>query len=278
MSRESVFRPRYGIIGAGAVGKSLIGRLPGKAREVGPVAAVSFRVASRIANVLRAGYPVRTVEALSRASVVLFHSPPEQTAGLLALLESAGIPSKGKALIFCDCELTPAARARMSERGASTAALKQFGIAGRIAIEGEGAALKAARRIVRELRLKAVEISAGSADRFDAAVTLGTCALTPLIDRVAALLRDAGVRDGEAALLASTLFQQTAREYARSGRQSWGWHLRKPEVDRLEAQIDARAGRCCGSCCCWDRYIRHAGVASQLRLPAAAVEVPQERG
>jgi hypothetical protein len=270
MSRESEFRPKYGVIGAGATGKSLIGRLPGKAREVGPVAAVSFRVASRIANALRAGYPVRTAEALSRPSVVLFHSPPGQASGLLALLESAPIPWQGRALIFCDCEAPPAARARLHDRGVSTAVLRQFGLAGRIAVEGEGAALKAGRRIVRELRLKPVEISAGAADRFDAAVTLGTCALAPLIDRAAAMLREAGVRDSEAARLASALFQQTAREYARSGRQSWGWYLRKPVADRLEAQIEA-AGPRMGPLLRellllgFDTFDRHAEVAGQLR-------------
>ncbi len=238
------------------------------------MAAVSFRVASRIANVLRAGYPVPTADALSRASVVLFHSPPDQTASLLARLESAPISWKAKALIFCGCEVTPAARAWFQDRGASTAVLREFGIAGRIAIDGAGPALRAARRIARALRLKPVEISAGGADRFDAAVTLGTCALTALIDRAAAMLRDAGVRDSEAALLASTLFQQTAREYAHSGRQSWGWHLRKPEADRLETQIEA-AGRRMGPLLRellllgFDIFHRHAEVAQWLEIRPA---------
>jgi hypothetical protein len=247
--------------------------LPGKAREVGPVAAVSFRVASRIANALRAGYPVRTADALSQPSVVLFHAPPDQAASLLARLESARIPWKGRALIFCDCEVAPSARARLHDQGASTAVLRQFGIAGRIVVDGEGAALKAARRIVRALRLKPVGISARSADRFDAAVTLGTCALTPLIDRAAALLRGAGVRDNEAARLASALFQQTAREYAHSGRQSWGWYLRKPDVERLEAQIESSglpAGPLMRELLLlgFDTFDRHAEVARRLRHDA----------
>lgn len=260
----------YGVIGAGAIGKSLIGQLPGKAREVGPVAAVSFRVASRIANALRAGYPVRTADALSRASVVLFHAPPDQAAGLLALLASAQIPWKGRALIFCDCDADVSVRACLQARGASTAVLRQFGIAGRIAVDGDGAALKAARRIVKALHLKPVEVSAGSRDLFDAAVTLGTCALTPLIDRAAAMLRHAGVRDNEAARLASALFQQTAREYAHSGRQSWGWHLQKPDAEQLEARIEA-AGPQIGPLLRellllgFDTFDRHAEVAQRLR-------------
>jgi hypothetical protein len=252
------------VIGAGAVGKSLIGRLPGKARDIGPVAALSLRVASRIANVLRAGYAVRTAEELSRAPAVLFHAPQDQVAGLLALLESARITWKGKTLIFLDCEPDTGARRRLRELGVSTAVLRQFGVAGRIAIEGEGVALKGARRFARALRLNEVVISAGAADRFDAAVTLGTRALTPLIERTAAILRGAGVRDSEAARLAAALFEQTAREYAHSGRQSWGWHLRSPDVTRLVAQIKVEPLLRNLLLLGFDSFGRHKDVASTL--------------
>jgi hypothetical protein len=233
---------KYGVIGAGATGKSLIGHLPGQARELGPVAAVSFRVASRIANALRAGWPVRSADALNSASAILFHAPPDQTAGLLAILGSARLDWRGKALIFCDCEVNAGGRTDLRHKGASTAVIRQFGIAGCIAIDGEGRALKEARHIARALRLKPVAISAGAGNLFDAALTLGTSALTPLIDRTAALLRDAGVRDKDAAHLAASLFQQTAREYAHSGRQSWSWYLQKPDVEKLGAQIEACGG------------------------------------
>ena len=93
--------------------------------------------------------------------------------------------------------------------------------------------------MARDLKLKALEILPGSTDAFDAAVTLGCCAITPLIDSAAALFRRAGVRDSEAAQVAAALIQQTASEYAHSGKQSWGWYIRRPELDRLEAQLAA---------------------------------------
>lgn len=240
---------KYGVLGAGAVGASLIGRLPSKTRELGPVSAVSYRVASRIANTLRAGYPVRTAEELNDAPCVLFHSPPEHVESLSLLLEAAAIDWAGKALIFCDCIAGEALRQRFQRRGASTAMVREAGIPGRIVVEGNavegnaegggGAALQTVHRIARELGMKAVEISPGSADRFDAAVTLGSAAITPLIDFAATLLREAGVRDIEAARMASSLFEQTARDYAHSGKQSWAWYVRRPEVARLEARIAA---------------------------------------
>jgi hypothetical protein len=233
---------KYGVLGAGAVGASLIGRLPSKTRELGPVSAVSYRVASRIANTLRAGYPVRTANELGQVRGVLVHSPPEHMEALLGLLERAEIEWKGKALVFCDCSASRAVRRSFQARGASTAVVRQFGIPGRLVVDGDnGAGLRAARRITRELRMKAVEISQDSTDSFDAAVTLGSAAITPLIDHAATLLRGAGIGDPEAARIASSLFEQTARDYAHSGRQSWAWHVRKPRVVPLEAQI-ASAG------------------------------------
>ncbi len=235
------FRFKYGVLGAGAVAKSLIGKLPSKTRDFGPVSAVSYRVASRIANTLRAGHPVRTMQELNDAAVLLFHAPPDQAETLLELLESAGINWEGKALIFCDCHLDAAARTRYNALGASTAVARQFGIPGRVAIAGCGVALVAAQRIARELRLRPVEILPGAADVFDAAVTLGNAAITPLIDCAASLLRQAGIRDTEAARIAAALFQQTASDYAHSGKQSWAWYMRKPDAAQIEARI-ASAG------------------------------------
>jgi hypothetical protein len=236
---------KFGVLGAGAIAKGLIGRLPAKSRDLGPVAAVSLRVASRIANTLRAGYAVRSVEELNVAPTILFQAPPDQAPALLERLEAADIEWNGKSLIFCDCDDAPEVRARLQARGASTASARQFGIPGRIATEGNGPALTAAHQIARELKLKAVEILPGSTDAFEAAVTLGRCAITPLIDSAAALFRRAGIRDSEAARIAAALIQQTASEYAHSGKQSWGWYIRRPELDRLEAQL-AAAGESLG--------------------------------
>jgi hypothetical protein len=226
-------------LGAGKVSASLIGRLLSRrSRELGPVGAVSYRVASRIANTLRAGYPVRTADDLSGVPCLLFHSPPDYLETLVGLLEKAQIDWAGKALVFCDCTVGRAATRRFQAKGASTAVARQYSVPGRIIVEGfEGAALQAVHRMGRELRMKAVEILPGSADLFEAAMTLGSAAITPLIDRAAALLRDAGIRDLEAARIASSVFEQTARDYAHSGKQSWAWYVRKPAVASLEAQV-----------------------------------------
>ena len=39
--------------------------------------------------------------------------------------------------------------------------------------------------------------------------------------------------------LAATLFERTARDYSHSGRQSWAWYSREPDVESLLRQIGA---------------------------------------
>jgi hypothetical protein len=232
-------RYKFGVLGAGAVSASLIGLLPSKTREVGPVSALSYRVASRIANMLRAGYPVRKADELNGVPNVLFHAPPERTAPLLKMFEKAEIDWTGKVLVFCDCVVEQAVRRRFQAKGASTAVVRQVGIQGRLIVEADhgSAALHAVHRIARELRLKPVRIAPGSEDLFDAAVALGGAATTPLIDAVAALLCGTGMRHIEAVRIAALLFERTAHDYAHTGKQSWAWYVRSPSVASLKAQI-----------------------------------------
>ena len=232
-------KAEYGVIGAGTLSKSLIGQVARKPRQIGAVVGVSFRVASRMANSLRAGYAARCADELDDAPVILLHAPPDQVRAVAALLENARIEWKDKPLILCDCEVPAAVIQHFHALGASTATARQFGVAGTIMLEGTQPALACAHRIAGELRLAAIEIAPGAADVFAAALTLATGALTPLINRAAGLLRSCGLRDKEATQLATALFEQTIQEYGHSGRQSWAWHIREPDVEQIEAEIAA---------------------------------------
>jgi hypothetical protein len=222
-------------LGAGAVRTSLIGRLPAGTRDIGPVCASSYRLASRIANAIKAGYPVRSADELNPASTVLVYAPPEHLEDAVGMLEQAAIDWKGKSLIFCDCAVDAERRRRIEEKGAGVAVVREF--ASRLIVDAEaGVALRSVQGLARGLGLKAVRIRKGAEDVFGAAVTLSTAAITPLIDRVAELLREAGIRDAEAARMAARFFEMTARDYAHSGQQSWAWYVRGPDVNDAAAQ------------------------------------------
>jgi hypothetical protein len=231
--------PEYGIVGAGAVSASLVGQLPRNAIALGAVGGVSYRVASRIANTLKAGWPIRSLDELDSLPLILLHSPTEHFAVLCDALASARIQWAGKSLVFCDCETGGSAPARFRALGASVARMRGCGLPGRLLVQGNAPALTLANRLVRELRLKPVLIAEGSEALFDAAVTLGSAAFTPLIDAVVHTLRRCGLRDTESVQLAASLFSTTVNDYAHSGRQSWRWHIEEPPTDSVLAQIAA---------------------------------------
>ena len=257
------FQAEYGLMGAGAVNASLIARLPGKAASIGPVAAVSFRVASRIVNSLGAGTAVRSAAELDSARAILFHSSPEQFPALAEALCSARIEWAGKSMIFCDCEPLGGVEKCFRGRGASVATLRRCALPGRLVVEGSAAALAAGHRLARQLGMKAIEVTPDCSEAFEAALALGSGALTPLIDHACGLLRECGVRDTEAPRLAAALFEQTAREYARTGRQSWAWYQRPPDLGRLGGQLKGLLGRLIvfGT----EEFGRHGSTAAAIR-------------
>jgi hypothetical protein len=248
----------------------LIGRLPAKSRQIGPVAAVSYRVASRIANSLRAGRAVRDLADLDPHQVILFHAPPDQIRLLLHLCFSSPLNWHGRTVVFCDCEPPSGGLARLHADGVFTATARTFGVPGFAAIQGGPHALSVARRIVRDVGLRPLEIASDRAHLFSAAVTLATAAFTPLIDRATYLLRCAGIRDSDSIKLAEILFQQTVRGYAHSGRQSWPWHIAPPAPEQLEAELCALDSNLAALfqellLLGFDTFEKHPEIASSLR-------------
>lgn len=275
MSRESEFRHKYGVYGAGAVNRSLIGSLAAHTRQLGPVSAVSFRVASRLANTLKNGYAVRDPAELRNASVILFHAPVDQVATQFAFLLQASFDWTGRSLILCNCQAAPEITACFTAKGASVATIREFGVGGFVAIHGSTEAIKAAIRIGRTLHLRMVEILPSKEALFDAGITLSTAAITPVIHWAASLLRNAGARDTDAAGLAAALVEQTARGYSRSGRQSWEWQVEAPDARVLLSQI-ASAGQDCGPLfrdlllLGFDLFAKHPELAAGIREAAKA--------
>ena len=268
--QELAFRHSYALIAAGSLGKTLIGRLPAKSRQIGPVAAVSYRVASRIANSLRAGRAVRDLAELADYQIILFHAPPEQIRLLLQLCFAAPLNWQGRAVIFCDCEPPSGALARLHSDGVFTAIARSFGVPGFAAIQGGPRALPIARRIVREIGLRPLEIAGERAHLFSAAITLATAAFTPLVDRAAYLLRCAGLRDADSIKVAEMLFEQTVRGYAHSGRQSWLWHIAAPSSEQIESELCALDSNIAPLfqgllLLAFDTFEKHSDVADSLR-------------
>src|SRR6266853_5969880 len=81
--------------GGGRVSGSFVARLPRLAAELGPVAAQSYRLASRIVNSIGAGYPVKRYEDLDGSALILVCAPAEGLGPIVSGL-AGSIHCRGK--------------------------------------------------------------------------------------------------------------------------------------------------------------------------------------
>lgn len=229
-----------GLICAGPAKNLAFARLPGIVEEIGPVKAVSFRLASRTTNTLRYGYPVRHYAELADCGVVLLCLPDRAVPKVLDELLHSSIPWSGKGLVLVSAPLDSADLRALSQRGASVASVYPLeDLAGpRYLAEGDRVVLRELRNLLpAESRL--LELSAGAKHLCLAGIALATTSLTPIIESAVDCLSSAGLQSREAALLVERLMQGTVRGYAKAGRKSWTGALADKDWTAVHKQLEA---------------------------------------
>lgn len=264
----------FGLYGGGAVSASWITRLPGLASRLGPVAASSYRVASRIVNSLRAGHPVKDCMEFDGCRLLLVSVPGAALAEAVARLEGAEIGWAGKVVLLCNPGPGSRVLDPLRERGAATASLSPIdGSPGRYVAEGDTAALREARRLVHDMRGRTAELNRGATALYGAGLAFATSLFTPLVAASVDALRKAGCNSAAAAHIAEALFERSLRGWLHAGKKSWAGPV--PDGDQAEIcrQIDAlaahdpRAARYYREAAAFalEYFERHPEVLKQLR-------------
>jgi len=236
------------LLASGNAAASPVVRALAAANAIGPVASTSFRVASRIANAMRAGRAVPSVEAFEDSHLMLISVPAKATASAVAQLVAAPFEWKHRTVIL------------EGDDGACLAPLHQLGaITGVIAaMPGSGGRLfllEGERPAVRELRpllgrtAKLVLIPPGARARFDAGLTLAGHALFPLLAAADAAFVTAGLSRRLTDPVLEKTVQRALRAWTSARRKGWTT-LDAPDKTRTARQIAAlehaspRTGAC----------------------------------
>jgi len=111
------------LIGAGKLTDSPLSRFYWLSDRLGPVKSSSFRLASRIANQLRAGHPVKDFEEFQSSELILVCVPDAILPLVLAELASAPIDFNGKAVVLSSFWLDSSELHQLSARGAAVASI-----------------------------------------------------------------------------------------------------------------------------------------------------------
>jgi predicted short-subunit dehydrogenase-like oxidoreductase (DUF2520 family) len=232
----------FAVAGGGRVSGSFVARLPDLARALGPVAAQSFRLASRIVNSIGAGQPVRTYHDLNDSILILICAPVRSVGSIVSALAEA-LECRGKVILLCEGGSDSRALARLKEQGASVGSLQSIpGSDGkRFAAEGDAAAMREAKRLIRQLGCRLEEIRTGRTPAYAAALSFGTSLFTPLLDASLLCLQDAGLPKASALRIIEGLFQSSLRGYLYAGRRSWSGPLAARDREAVREELEGLA-------------------------------------
>lgn len=228
------------LVGMGKIAASCAGRLPRLATHLGPVQASSLRVASRMVNLLRAGYPVIDAEAFADSRMILVCVPDAAVDRWVSELDSARIDWRNRIVILADSMHDSHALLPLAERGALTASINPLhGIGDDVYIaEGSKKAIDEFRRTLLPASARVVRLNGGGKPLFLAAVTL---AALPVYVGVAAgeCLRAAGIPVRQSRAILRTLMMQAVRGYVKAGVKATGSEWDSAHWTALRRQVSA---------------------------------------
>jgi len=232
----------FAVAGGGRVSASFISRIPLLAQELGPVAARTYRLASRFVNQIGAGKPVRTFAELNNSKLILICAPISGVAAIASALEES-VECRGKTILVCEDGADSSHLQSLRARGAAVGSIQTIpGFDGlRFVGEGDPDALRKVRALVRKIGGRLDEVKSSKMPMYTAALSFGTSLLTPLLEASLQCFVDAGMKKVSAVQVVEALFQSSARAYAYCGKRSWAGPLARADLAAVQREIDALA-------------------------------------
>jgi predicted short-subunit dehydrogenase-like oxidoreductase (DUF2520 family) len=244
------------IVGPGRVGRALGRRLREQGWRIGAVVSRSESSARRAVRVIGAG---RAHAGMSRevltAQVVLLSTPDDEIADVARqiaemLRQSGAEKPSGIVFLHTSGALDASVLESLREQGASVGSihpLQTFSgvgvpeLEGKLfAIEGDPAAVRAARSIARQLGGRPVKISASKKRLYHAAAALAAGHVLALEEAATRMLMSAGMKRQEAVRALLSLTRQALENFERLGiRAAWTGPLARGDYRVIMAHEEA---------------------------------------
>src|ERR1700678_864626 len=230
-----------GLIGTGNLTDSPLTRFWRLSERLGPVKSATYRVASRIANMLQAGHPVKDYAEFDFCVLILLCVPEETVPKMVSEMVSAGISWKGKAVVLCSTWLDSSDLRELAARGASVGSIGTIpGFSPssslndeRYLVEGDPLAIRLSKSLVEYGERRAIAIERGLKPFYLAALTCTGTLLFALLHVAFESLRHAGIPPRHSAVLLERQMNRTLRSFLKGGRRAY------PVVHELPRQLRA---------------------------------------
>jgi predicted short-subunit dehydrogenase-like oxidoreductase (DUF2520 family) len=232
----------FAVAGGGRISSSFVTRLPNLATELGPIAAQSYRLASRIANTIGAGHPVRRYADLNASKLILICAPAKSVGAIVTALAQA-LDCRGKVILCCEGGVDSRQLAALRAKGAAVGSMDTLpGFEGRrFVVEGDRAAVREAKRLVGCFGGRVEEISSARLGVYAAGLAFGSGLFTPLMEASVLCLQESGMQKASAMKVVEALFQSSLRAYMYAGRRSWSGVLANGDRAAARREIEALA-------------------------------------
>jgi predicted short-subunit dehydrogenase-like oxidoreductase (DUF2520 family) len=240
------------IVGAGRVGKALGRCLHELGWRVGVVATRSIPTARAAVRAIGAGHPEGRLTCRILASdVVLVATPDDVIADVAAeMARLGGNEWRGKVVLHTSGALDPSALRALADAGAETGSIHPMqtfngqsvpNLAGRVfGIGGSPAALKAARKMIRQIGGVAVRLSGTNKAAYHAAGSFACAGVLALLETATRLLMSQGFTRRHAGRALLPLTRQTLDNFERIGsRAAWTGPLTRGDFSTVQRHVDA---------------------------------------
>jgi len=232
-----------GLIAAGNLTDSPLTRLNRLSDSLGPVKSPSYRLASRIANTLRAGRPVKDYAELEACGVILVSVPGAQVSRIVAELLAAKISWRGKSVVLWSDWQDSSDLRPLASRGASVGSLSPIpGFDDLYLVEGDRRAILVCRHLVESRGIRTVAIERSLKPLYLAALTCTGSLLFALLLAASESLRHAGITPVLRATLLERQLGRTLRSFLKGGRRAYQPPQEFPRQLRALAAKDEALG------------------------------------
>jgi predicted short-subunit dehydrogenase-like oxidoreductase (DUF2520 family) len=228
-----------GLVVEGNSTSSLILRLPSLAEELGPVKSKGFRVARRITNFLRSGYPVATYEELQETRLVLVRVPDAVVPRVVEELCASELDFGSLCFALCETWLTSEVLEPLRKRGASTGTViggpnpqRAWFLA-----EGQSTFVRQLRRFIERNEARVLEIGFEKKELYFAAELLATAIPIPLFTAAQQALREAGIAGNHVHALLEDMAAKMFKDFLNGSRVAWGGPLTSSLPETAESNF-----------------------------------------
>jgi predicted short-subunit dehydrogenase-like oxidoreductase (DUF2520 family) len=242
-------------MGAGRVGKALGRCLHNLGWCVGVVATRSIPTARAAVRAIGAGYPAdRLTRQVLASQVVLIATPDDVIADVATdLAHLGGNEWRGKVVLHTSGSLDPSVLGPLADAGAETGSIHPMqtfsgqsvpDLAGCVfGIEGSSAALKVARKMIRQIGGVAARLSGPNKAAYHAAGTIACAHVLGLLEAATRLLMAQGFTRRQAARALLPLTRQTLDNLERIGpRAAWTGPMTRGDFSTVQRHADALSG------------------------------------